>query len=228
MSLVSCLGADVLRAEIHLPLRGAWWANLRIDSTMVPALKASATIAASNGISLAGTVIKAGTFLSTVYLHVVGGAAGLGVNTGPFAYQNAVLGDPLGAILSAARETLSFTVSTAITRMQLGTWTTTQRHAARQLDELCWVASQSLGQVVNWRTLSDGTTWIGAETWPSQSLPQGGDVVMQHPVNPWFEIACDTPSLMPGVNLTDIGGLNVSGVDHWVQANEIRTWAWTS
>jgi hypothetical protein len=228
MALVTCLGADVLRGEVHIPLRGVWWANLQLDSKTAPALKTVATLAAANGASLTGVVAKAGVFQDTLYTHVVGGAGGAGLVVGPFAYQSAIMGDPLNAILSAARETLSSSVSTAITRLQLGTWTCTQKHAARLLDELCWAASQTLGAVVNWRTLADGTTWMGVETWPTQSLPAGADVTWQHPVNPWFEVSCETPTLLPGVNLTDIGGLNVSGVDYWIEPAKVRQWVWTT
>jgi hypothetical protein len=228
MALIQCAGADVLKAEIHMPLRGAWWANLRIDAKLSIALKTQVTIAASGGITLTGAVLKIGTFLDATHMHVVGGAGGIGVAVGPFAYQQAVLGDPLNAIVGAARETLSSTVNTAMTRLQIGTWTSTQRHAARLLDELCWVASQSLGGIVNWRTLGDGSIWIGQETWPSQSLSSRSDIIMQHPVSPWFEVACDTPSLIPGINLTDIGGLNVAGIDHWVEHDSVRSWVWTA
>lgn len=227
MALVQCAGADVLSGEIHIPLRGAWWANLRLDTPTAPARKSSATIAATNGLSLTGVVSRAGSFNDVAYVHVVGGAGGTGALVGPFAYQSCVLGDPLGSILSAAGESLSSTVSTSITRLSLGTWTATQKHAARLLDELCWAAAHQLGGLVNWRTAGDGRLWLGVESWPSQSLAPGADVIWQHPVNPWFEIACDTPSLLPGVNLVDIGKLNISGVDHWIEAASVRTWAWT-
>jgi hypothetical protein len=230
VSLVQCLGADVLSAEIHLPGRGVWWANLRLDTTALPALKSAATITALNGLSLTGSVAKAGvdTNLLALHLHVVGGGASTGLVVGPWAYQSAVVGDVLASIQSATRENLSSTIPQSVSRLQLGTWTVTQRHAARQLDELCYFVQQSLGGIVNWRMLSDATIWLGPETWPSVSLPKGADVVTQHPVNPWFEIACETPTLLPGVNLSDIGGINVSGVDHWIEHNRIRTWAWTA
>lgn len=232
MSLLQCSSsgvvADALRAEIHIPKRGAWWANVSLDTRTVPTLKSTATITAVNGLSLTGTIAKSGTFLDTTYVHVVGGAGGVGALVGPFAFQNCLLGDPLNAVLSAARETPSATMSQTLTRMNLGTWTCTQKHTARLLDELCYVAQQQLGGEVNWRTLADGTLWMGQETWPSASLPSGADVILQHPVNPWFEIACETPALLPGVNLSDIGNLNVAAVDHWIDASSVRTWAWTS
>jgi len=232
VSLLQCTAAgelaDALHGEIHVPKRGAWWANLALDTRTVPALKSSATVAAVNGLSLTGTIAKAGIFNDTTFVHVVGGAGGVGLPVGPFAFQNCLFSDPLGAILSAARETQSTSIATSLLRMNLGTWTVTQNQAGMLLDELCYVAQLQLGGEVNWRTLGDGTVWVGQETWSSASLPPGADVILQHPVNPWFEIACETPALLPGVNLTDIGNLNVAAVDHWVEDRSVRTWAWTS
>jgi hypothetical protein len=82
-----------------------------------------------------------------------------------------------------------------------------------------------VGQQVNWRVLSDGTIWLGVETWPSQSLPSTADILDLAPVSPRYEIGCATPTLMPGITLTDVNA-QISGVDHWLSPDSIRTWAW--
>jgi len=228
MAVVTYAGADVLHGEVHIPIRGAWWANLKLDQATAPSVGSSGALAGDGGLSLSGTVVKSGAFLDASFVRVAGGAGGMGVSVPPKAFQTALVRDVLSAILNAAGENASSTISPSLTNLSLQTWTLTSKHAARLLDELCWAVGQATGQQpINWRPLGDGTIWIGAESWPSQSLPAGADVLWQHPVGPWFEIGCETPALLPGVNLSDIGGLNVVGVDHWIEPHSIRTWAWT-
>lgn len=224
MATVQCGGVDVLHGEIHLPLKGSWWADLKLDTATPPTAGSSTTIAAINGINITGTIGKAGVFIGTSVVRVYGGAGGLGNTVPAAAYQNALLRDPLGYVLKSCGETASNTIAPSVSNLLLTTWTITAKKGARCLDELCW----AVGQGVNWRNLADGTVWLGTETWPSQSLPTDSEVVWQYAVGPRYEIACGTPFLMPGVSLPDIGGLNVGGVSHWIDDSIIRTWAYAS
>jgi hypothetical protein len=222
MALLTCGGADVLKAEIHLPARGAWWASVMLDTATAPS--GAVTLAAADGISLAASVVVAGVFCDVAHVQLVGGAGGLGTILTPSAYEVAQLRDPLAAALKAGGEVVSSTVASSITGVQLGQWTLVGSTVSRALDELCGAAAAALGQAVGWRVLGDGSVWLGSETWPSASLPTGADLLEAFPAEGRYVIGADTPSLLPGVNLTGVG--QVVAVDHWITHTEVRTWAW--
>lgn len=222
MSLITCGGADALNGSIHLLSRGAWWAPLRLDASTAPIGKV--TLAANGGLSLSGFVVTGGVAYDVAHVQVVGGAGGLGKTLTPAAYQNAQLRDPLGAIMNTSGESLSSKIDSSILAVQLPTWTIVASKAARGIDELCGAASQALGQAITWRVLSDGTIWLGSESWPSQQIPSGSDVLDSFPGEGRFVIGADTPWLLPGVALTGVG--NVGAVDHFFDSHEVRSWAW--
>lgn len=223
MALITCAGADVLRLRAHLPKRRAWWAWLDLDTATTPSGRV--TIAAAGGLSLVGTVKKpSGAFLDSARIRVVGGAGGLDSIMSPAAFENAQLLDPLNAVLGAAGEKLSSTVSPSITGVLLSKWTLMAVSAGISIDALCSAASSQLGQDIGWRILEDGAVWLGAETWPAQAMPNGADVLEQDPVAGRFVIGSTTPFLLPGVNLDGVG--NIVGVDHWVTHERVRADAW--
>lgn len=223
MALVTCAGTDALRLRVHMPQRRAWWAWVDLDTATAPS--GQVTIACDGGISLTGTVKQpSGVFLDSTRARVVGGAGGLEGMTSPAAYENAQLRDPLNAILGAAGETLSSSVSTSITSVLLSKWTITATYVAHAIDELCYAASAALGQTILWRVLNDGTVWLGAEAWTTQKMPDGADVLEQYPAEGRYVIGATTPFLLPGVNLDGVG--NVAGVDHWVAPDRVRADAW--
>lgn len=224
MALVICAGADVLRLRAHLPQRRAWWAWVDLDTATTPS--GQVTIMAAGGMSLTGTVKKpSDVFLDSARIRVVGGAGGLDKIMTPSAFENAQLLDPLNAILGAAGEALSSTVSESVTAVLLSKWSVTATSTARSIDALCSAASAQLGQDIGWRILGDGTVWLGAETWPAQTMPSGADVLEQYPSEGRYVIGSTTPFLLPGVNLDGVG--NVLGVNHWVTHDRVRADAWT-
>lgn len=222
MALVTCGGADVLRARLHLPQRGPWFADLTLDTATAPSGRV--TIAASGGLSLKGTVTRAGVQLDAAHVRVVGGAGGLGVVIPAGAWSNAQLRDPLKAALDAGGETASTTISSAISGAVLSTWTHAAQVAAVALDRLAYAAGKATGSSVLWRVLSDGTVWLGAEVWTSATLPAGADVLDRFPSENRVEIGAETPALLPGVNLDQVG--KVAAVDHWITSHGVRTDAW--
>lgn len=216
MALITCAGADVLDGAIHMPSRGAWWARLRLDTATAPSGKV--TISADGGLSLAGFVAVSGVFCDVAQVQIVGGAGGLGKILTPAAWQNAQLRDPLNAIAGMTGESLSSTIDSSLLSIQLPAWTVVASNAARAIDELCGAASST------WRVLSDGSIWLGVETWPAQEMPNGSDLLEVYPGEGRYVIGVDTPSLAPGVALSGVG--NVAAVDHWIRPHEVRTWAW--
>jgi hypothetical protein len=220
MALMTCGGADVLRGAVHFPARAAWWARLELDAAKP--LSGQVTIAAAGGWTLQGSVLTAGVFCDVAHVQVVGGAGGLGKLLSPAAYQNAQLRDPLDAILKASGETLSSTTLESVLAVELADWTVLEQRPTTAIDALCTAASQALGSSITWRVLADGTVWLGSETWPTQQLPNGSDVLEVFPADGRYVLGVETPALLPGVNLADVG--NVAAVDHWITHDEVRTW----
>jgi len=222
MALATCANLDVLQGSIRLPLRGVWSADLVLDGATVPS--GAVTLAAKGGLSLRGTVVRGGVFLDAAHVRVVGGAGGLAREVAG-AYQSAQLRDPLDAILRASGETLSSTVTTEVLTVSLSLWTLGRHRAARALDELAHVASLALAKAIGWRLLPVGSLWIGAESWSAATLPAGADVLERCPAEQRLVIGAETPALLPGVDLPDVG--KVVAVEHWLTADRVRTWAWT-
>lgn len=225
MGLVTVGGADVIQGRIHMHLRGAWWGDFKLEGGNAPT--GSVQVVAANGLTLTGFVRSSGSFLNQSHVKVIGGAGGLIKAVPPKSFQNAQLRDPLSVVMSASGETLSSTIASSVLSASLPAWSIFQAHAGQVLEELCFAAASALGVPVNWRVLADGTIWIGTETFPPATLPDPDDVVDQFPAGGRFVLAVVTPSLLPGVFLTDIGA-NVLGVDHWIEAEQVQTWAWSS
>lgn len=224
-ALITCAGADLLKGHVSLPQTGPWTAVLELDTTTVPS--GQVTLAADGGLSLKGFVLRAGADLQDrMHVRLVGGAGGLSKIVPPAAWQGATVRDPLNAIMSATGESLSSTIDASITGLVQQLWTVAAQSGAACLNLICYAAGQVLGKAIGWRILGDGTVWIGAETWPAQAMPDGADILRQFPGAGRYEIGAQTPSLLPGVNLTGVG--NVAAVEHWLSPSEVRTWAWVA
>lgn len=222
MALVRCGEADVIHAELHLSTRGAWSGEVVLDAGAAPT--GSVSLRAEGGLELQGTVVGGGVFLDVAAVRIVGGAGGLATEV-EGAYQLASLRDPLDTIMSTSGERLSGTIAPSILAVPLERWTLGRSSAAKAIDDLVAAASAILEQALTWRVIEDGSIWIGAEAWPSASLPDTADVLVRAPVARLIEIGVETPALLPGVNLEGVG--RVVAVDHWITPHEVRTWAWT-
>lgn len=223
MALARCANADVLRGRIHFPYRGAWFAPLVLDTATLPS--GQVQIVVNGGFTLTGTIEQpSGVQLDAAHVRVVGGGGGLGTIVSPAAYENALLRDPLNAVLQQSGEKLSGTVDASITSLLLSKWTHVAQRAADAIDRLAYAAGHALGKVVVWRVLGDGTVWIGADTWTSQAMPSGSDVIDYFPEEGRYELGVEAPWLMPGVNVTGIG--NVAAVDHVLEHDGNRSHAW--
>lgn len=225
MALITCGDAAVQRGRSHMPIRGAWWAELVLDTAEAPT--GSVTIEAADGLSIKGTVQEpSGIFLDSAHVRIVGGAGGLGKLCEPRAFQNAQLRDLLSVVTAASGDTLSSTIDGALLATLISAWSSMQIPAAQSLDEICSYVSKARGETINWRYLGDGSLWLGAESWPTSTLPTTDDLLEPDPATGRQVIGAATPSLLPGVNLDGVG--NVLAVDHWIESNQIRTWAWTA
>lgn len=220
---MTCGGADVLSAHLTIPIRGPWTAEVVLDTATN--VTGSVTLSAQGGLSLRGAVAwgQVNPALQQWEGVIVGGAGGLS-RTVSGAYQYAQLRDPLAALLQQAGETqgdvAADVLAVSLQHFSMGQWT-----AAAALEQLAAQASKALGTAINWRPMSDGRIWIGAETWPTRSLATGEDVLDPAGADRRVTIGAQTPALLPGVALDGVG--RVIAVDHWIDAYAVRTWAWT-
>jgi len=204
-------------------LRGPWWADLQVDAEDLPSGRV--IIAADGGLSLVGTVAQAGAYNLTTTIRIIGGAGGLGTEV-VGAFQGAQLRDPLAEVMRASGETQSGTIADEVLAVPLPSWTLGRCTAKQALDQLATAAAQHLGQSIGWRVLPDGTVWIGAETWPAQSLPEGSVVSNYSPAAGRAVIGCPTLFLAPGVDVEGIG--RIAGVDHAIAPHGLSSTAWAA
>jgi hypothetical protein len=198
-------------------------ADLALDLATTPS--GAAKIIAKDGLSLACTIVEAGVFLSAAYVRLVGGAGGLAKYVPAAFYKQPQISDLLNAVIQASGETLSGTIESTLTSIKVPFWSQARARGAAVLDTIAAAAAAHLNAAVNWRLLSDGTLWMGAETWPDEALPKGAAVLDVLPAERRYEIGAEVPTLVPGVNLDGVG--NVVGVDHWLTPGAVRTWALT-
>jgi hypothetical protein len=170
------------------------------------------------GLLLRGVAFQSGPWLQTTYLRMVAGVDGLRKTARPKFYQGTSARIVLMDLLSAAGETLSSTADASVLSRSLTSWTT----IAQPIGSAVAVLAKSLG--VSWRMLSDGTLWIGSETWPDSGLVDGVDFVDidESPHENRIELGVVAPRLLPG---TKIGDRRVSFVEHTIEADSIRSHA---
>lgn len=161
MATTTLEGADVLSGVVVVPRVGRWTARLVVDADKAPAGRVTLSMFDST-FSLVGAVARSGLTGGHVEALLVGGAGGLANEIGPKAYLGGgaltakmVAGD----ILETCGETLS-TSSTGLD-VRLAGWTRIRGAGGACLAAL----ANELG--LTWRTLADGTVWLGSETWPA-------------------------------------------------------------
>jgi hypothetical protein len=224
MSLIKANDVPVLSGTIALPLVGVWTADLvldQIDGTGFDAGTA-VTIKADGGVELSGTVSpdRSGAYLDSVHVRVVGGAAGMPTTVQPRAYvqPGAYVRDVLNGIAQDSEETLSGTISSALLNTNLTAWAVMSVPAVQALLALIDIVNPSL----HWRILTDGTLWIGEETWPTVT-PEHVEM-SANPSEGVFDLGVDTPSIVPGCTIDDIG--KIGRVEHEIESGKIRTRVW--
>ena len=190
---------------VDLPRTGIWLADVKIIGQDIPE---GAVVATLGTVQMTGTIAVAQLINGAVELRVVGGAGGLGNVARPKHYHQPLARHVLQDLTRDAGETLSSACTDAIISAPLEAWTTFGLTTGAILAALCAI----LG--CNWRILSDGTVWVGAETWPDcpadfRSLETDGANAAQ-------VVGTDGPAVWPG---TLLGGRRVDHVTHDLDHN---------
>lgn len=212
MSLVTIDGADVLEAAIVVP-------RLGVPTFQAAVLERDAPRAGGIEVALGSQTWKArikrsGAYSGRFVLHAVGGAGGLATLLSPKAYQGVPVRIPLTDIVQGAGEVLSPLSTAGVVDAFLGNWTRVEQGAGFALAALLARAGRP-----SWRILSDGSLWVGTETWPAAAM-QRWTVVGEGPHRGVVELVSTDPLVLPGETFDE---RKVSVVEHRVTSRGLRT-----
>src|SRR6185437_3367863 len=196
MALLTANGQDVLEAKSSRRRTGAWSWDLLVDDP--DALTGKVTIVVNDGaLTFVGTASpsRSGVFSDTGHVRVIAGNGGLSTVATARSYNSPSVAGVLADLLSDAGETLSPTADAGVLAQDLDAWTTGARPVADLISLL--LASGSPGSI--WRSLPDGTIWVGNETWPDAGIdPSLYQIFEDSAETNSMLVGCDAPFLLPG------------------------------
>lgn len=213
MTVATANEQRILRASIFVPRQGAWHAYASVEAEDTTGLTGHIDLVFGEDVTWTGYARRAGASNGRVELFVVGGAGGLRTELDPCYYVDAQAQIPLDDLMRELGETLSSGVSADVTGITLARWTRPRGRGGALLSEL----AEALG-VESWRVLSDGTVWLGEESWPDVEIEY--DVTMPSPAHDTDELAVDAPTLTAGVTLA---GRRICYVQHIIEPTRIRS-----
>jgi hypothetical protein len=198
---------DVTSGYVVVPRTGIWMADLRANTIVDLPDRLTVTL---GGVDMPAAVNKTELISGMTEVRVLGGAGGIGDQARPKHYHRPVVRHVVADLLRDAGEALSPTSDAGILGKELEAWDTIDLPTGAILSALCEVA----GKDANWRVLTDGTVWIGAETWPDSGV-ESRQIQADGP-NAAAVIGTDIPGLLPG---TLLDGRRVDTVQHDLEAN---------
>lgn len=164
-------GVEVLSGEIVWDLVGLWTADVELDTDAPPAKGETVTIellsADGSAVGFRGTVRTSGEYHGRSKLFVVAGAGGLGGTITAQHYNSSPTALHLIAdLLAAAGETISSTTDQALLdSLTQPAWMRAQMAGTASLT----LIAEAFGW--DWRSLADGTIWIGPTAWTEVRAP---------------------------------------------------------
>lgn len=216
---ITANGAGVIRAHVLRPRIGAWHAELVVDAQDEGTFTGPVALVVA-GLNLQGFAKRSGAHHQTVFVRIVGGAGGLGSTVQPRSWQNVPIRIPLSDALTAVGERLSPTADASTLGTILPKWSRPQRSAGVEVGALLSAVPGAA-----WRVLSDGTIWVGPETWPEKEL-DFTEIEFQPSIGR-LEFASDVPDISPGQTFSPNCGepyasRRVSSVEHTTEAGRLR------
>jgi hypothetical protein len=211
MAFCTVNGSPMLEGTINLPRIGVWTADVE--------LPAPESLPTGGAMITLGTQTFVGTFARTGFdgrgrmrARIVGGAAGLGGTLAPKSYLGVPLRIPLQDVLTDAGERLSSAADQDTLGFQVPAWSRMQAIAGISLAAIAAVTGAS------WRMLSDGSVWVGAETWPKSAMQAAATSF--EPEAKRRTVASLAPIVLPG---QVFDGEHVAFVQHLIDARTLRT-----
>jgi len=212
MSHVRLDNRPAIDATVDMPLVGTWTARVSVDGDAD--FDGSSTLSLADGaIQLVGTVLRTGVVNGRVQVQLVGGSGRLTDVLPGKAYKGVPASIVLGDISRDVGVTLASTSDATALNTFLAHWVRREGKAKDQLRELLdHIGAQR-------RVLTDGTTWIGTDTWPASAI-ESWVVIDDRPDQRRLVIAADAPLVFPGETFN---GRRVAAVRHMLSGPNLRT-----
>jgi len=209
MSYAMVAGWDVLRAMISMPFSGIWFADVTVDAQEK---LSGRVVMMMPGLTLSGTVYRAGVYAGRSMAWIVGGAGGLQGSIKSKYYRDTPVRIPLLDIASEVSEAVAPSADTTALATMLPTWSRMGGSARAAVSSLASAAGST------WRLLADGSIWLGTDKF-AEAKSFEYDVLSDDPVDSVIEIASESLPLRPGDAL---GGRPVRSLEHLIGAT-VRT-----
>lgn len=160
------------------------------------------------GSEWSGYVLRSGVADGFGQAVIMGGSGGLTKQLSASGYDNQIIARMVvDDILRESGESLSL-LSAAAVSSALGSWVRVAESAGRQLSAL----TDAIGAI--WRMQSDGTLYIGSDSWPvvsaewDHTVPQDG----WHPQHQCLELIPSSVEALPGMTYSrEVGGVQITG-----------------
>jgi hypothetical protein len=214
MAFASVNGSPILEGTISLPRVGIWTAEVELPAPS----DGAKTLTGRAAIAL-GSLSFIGTFAHTgldghgrLRAAIVGGGAGMGTLLAAKSYIGPTLRLPLQDVLTDAGEKLSPTSDPGVLAFQMPAWSRMQAVAGASLAALVNAAGAT------WRVLTDGSVWVGFETWPASTMTAVG--ISFESESKRRTVASLLPSVLPGQVYQ---GERVDFVQHLIASRSLRT-----
>lgn len=206
-------GQPLVSCTLTVPRVGSWVADVVTDSDV--AVSGSCTLTLE-GVSWVGAVARGGVELGRWRGRIVGGAGGLASLLGPTAYADCTLRDVLMETLREAGEAVSPDIAdlSAVVKH----WSRVAAPTAHTVGDVARAAGCA------WRVVSDGSVWIGPETWAPLALGTDLDVIDHNPDRGRWELAGTAAlAIVPGRVVTlDGQSVRVGAVEHRLGEEALR------
>ncbi len=194
--VITANGFPVMGLTFTRYFRGRWVCDLDVGSEEALTSPVTITDTASDFVAI-GSVYRGGEHLDQAFTRVVGGAGGLREQLRARSYRAVPARVPIMQVLSETGEALAKTADAVLLRTLLPYWS-----RVGGLGELALTAlTTKLG--ATWRTLLDGTVWIGTDTWPAIALED--EPLERHLREGRYSVGAEAldPAIAPGVLLFD-------------------------
>lgn len=208
-------GQTVLDMTVTLPRVGVWCVDYSVDTLDPTTVNGAIAIVLgdSSPLNLAGTTLRADVWRGRVRGRAFAGANKLGTIMPPKSYASVTSQRLFSDLLTAAGEKLSTTSSLSGNSPMVALEAITAGASINLFTD--WLG-------YTWRSLLDGTVWIGNETWPEITPPQF-DLLDYDPEDKRQTWGVTSPWAIPG---TVVNGMNIDRVVHHVRSDAIRTEVW--
>jgi len=219
-ALVSIGSAAVIDARLTMPRVGVWVleASLQQDDGERPPSGQVLVHFGEEGkqLELTGTVSVASSAYGATVARVKAGAGGMGTPCTAKHWRSTTVGTVLKDLLDQAGERLSTSCTPEVMQSFLAVWTITRQPVGQAITSML-----EYFEGVTWRTLPDGTVFVGRESWPK--VAPDHELLQEDPLNDKVELASLDRLVLPGDSFM---GRHVSNVEHSLLDERFRTQVW--